>query len=91
MLREPQHERKIFTDIKTPPFVLSMSKDSDGVFQQPATLLAAPIPLLLRLPAPAGKKLLNPKDDLAAGVTALTDLLAAPRFGQWQNGFDDGA
>jgi hypothetical protein len=25
MLREPQHERKIVNDIKTPPFVLSLA------------------------------------------------------------------
>jgi hypothetical protein len=34
MLGEPQHERKIASDIKLPPFVLSPSKDSDRVFQQ---------------------------------------------------------
>jgi hypothetical protein len=32
MLREPQHERKIAKDIKTPPFVLSSSKDAERVF-----------------------------------------------------------
>jgi len=37
MLREPQHERKIINDISFPPFVLSLSKDSDRVFQQPAS------------------------------------------------------
>src|SRR4030095_11258210 len=38
MLREPQHERKIVNDIKTPPFVLSPSKDSERVFQQPVKM-----------------------------------------------------
>jgi hypothetical protein len=35
MLREPQHEREIVNDIKTRPFVLSPSKDSERIFQQP--------------------------------------------------------
>ncbi len=40
MLREPQHERKIINDFKSPPFVLSPSKDSETVFHYPARLLA---------------------------------------------------
>ena len=38
MLREPQHERNVLNHFKAPPFVLSPSKDSEGVFQQPASL-----------------------------------------------------
>ncbi len=29
MLRGPQHERKISNDINSPPFILSLSKDSE--------------------------------------------------------------
>lgn len=37
------------------------------------------------------KTLRDAKDDLAASVTALTDLLAVARLSQWENGFDDGS
>jgi len=38
---------------------------------------------------PPSKKITNAKDYLAPSVATLTDLLATPRLGQWENGFDD--
>ena len=65
VLREPQHERKIFKTISIPPpFALRFSKGEQGVFQQATRLIDPRLAVSCRRSESVFQKLSHPLDDV---------------------------